>query len=403
MNKNKIKYIILPFLIIIFGFLIINIVMPEKKYSIAENRNLEVMPRISDIKDNTFVSKFEKYFIDQFAFREEFIRINRKTEVKLNKSEVGNYYLGKNNWILGKFSKPLSEKKLNKYSNKLNELAEFSDSIGAQVYYVSTPHKTNMLKHLYPKTVDKKDSIDNNKNALKRNLEQDIISFIDLDEYFLNGFNDKEREKLYFKTDHHWNGIGAFEGFKFMAKSMQSEEYDEELDKYFSKYKTVTLKNKNFIGSYNRNLDMLVKEKEYPSYVYLKGAKYDFYLGYGKKYKKVNEEKVLATSRNNKEWDYGGAYTRGAQCNILRIKNKSAIIKKKALVFRDSYEAPMTWLLADLFSEVDIVDPRNISHINMNYKQIISNSKSDLVIFMYNSFGFDSMIEEMIKKDGTKH
>ncbi|QUH19430.1 hypothetical protein [Alkaliphilus sp. B6464] len=68
------------------------------------------------------------------------------------------------------------------------------------------------------------------------------------------------------------------------------------------------------------------------------------------------------------------------------------------LVFRDSYQAPTTLMFADLFSEVQFIDPRNIENIKMSYEEIIQNSDSDIVVFMYNSSGFDSMIKNMIDK-----
>ena len=55
-------------------------------------------------------------------------------------------------------------------------------------------------------------------------------------------------------------------------------------------------------------------------------------------------------------------------------------------------------MFADLFSEVEIVDPRNIQNIDMSYKEMIENSDADIVMFMYNSFGFDDMIDAMIDK-----
>ncbi|MEG1141702.1 MAG: hypothetical protein RSE41_04540, partial [Clostridia bacterium] len=359
MNRKRAKYIIIPFLGLTFGFFIMNGLAPEKKYSLSENRNLEIKPSIKEVENHTYTEKFEKYYSDQFVFRENLININRKSEAKLKKTEVGNYYLGEDNWILGKFSKPLSEKKLNEYSNVINKVGEISQSLGKDVYYTMTPHKTNMLKHLYPSYVDNKDGIDNNKNELKANIEPDLIRFIDLDEYFLEKFNEKQLEKMYFKTDHHWNGIGAFEGFKVIAKRMDLGITNKDLDNHFSKYKTKVVKNKEFIGSYNRNLDMLIDEKDYPTYVYLEDTKYEYFLNNGKKDKKVDENKVIAISRNKDSWDYGGAYIRGAQCNMLKIKNKNALVDKKVLIFRDSYQAPNTWLFADLFTEVLIVDPRN--------------------------------------------
>lgn len=394
MNKRKSKYIIAPFIGIVFGFFAINIINPDNKYSLAENRSLEQKPTIESVKKGTYFSDYEKYYNDQFPLRDKMISINTKSEVVLNKTQVGNYYLGEENWILGKFPKILSEEQLTSYSNTINELSEISQSLGKDAYFTMMPHKTNMLKHLYPKYVDNTENIDININAFKGTLENNLISYIDIDEYFLNSFDRKELESLYFKTDHHWNGIGAFEGFKMMASSMDLGIEEDKLKSHFDKYKTMTYSKKDFVGSYNQNLDMLIKEKEYPSYVYIEGAKYEYLLN-GKKKK---EDAILATSRNKNDWDYGGAYIRGAQTNILEIKNKDALLDKKILIFRDSYQAPTTWLFADLFTEVEIVDPRNIDKIDKTYEEMIDESDSDIVMFMYNSSGFDSMIDKMIEK-----
>ena len=46
MNKKKARYIIIPFLSIVFGFFIFNFITPDRKYSVAENRNLDKKPDI---------------------------------------------------------------------------------------------------------------------------------------------------------------------------------------------------------------------------------------------------------------------------------------------------------------------------------------------------------------------
>lgn len=398
MNKKKAKYIVVPFLVIIFVFFFMNVFIPDKIMSVSENRNLEKKPIIEDFKNGSYPLKFEKYYTDQFVFREEIARIKRMFEAKLGKSIVGNYYLGKDNWILGMFPKVLTSAELNKYADTINELAKISTNMGKDVYFTLTPHKTNMLKHLYPKFVDNKENINTNKESFKSRLNPNIITFLDGDEDMLNKFGERELEKLYFKTDHHWNGTGAFEGFKLMAEKLDLGISPEKLQEHFSKYKLMEYNQKDFIGSYNRNLNMIVDEEEYPIYVYLENQSYNYFLNDGEKDKKVQEEDVIATLRNRNKWDYGGAYIRGNVCNILKIKNNNAITDKKILVFRDSYQAPTTLMFADLFSEVQFVDPRNIENIKMSYEEIIQNSDSDIVMFMYNSSGFDSMIKNMIDK-----
>lgn len=401
MNERKSKYIVIPFLVIIFAFFFINLFNPDKIMSVSENRNLEKKPTIEDLEKGIYPSKFEEYYNDQFIFREKLIRINRMFEAKLKKSEVGNYYLANDNWILGMFPKVLNEKELDKYASTINELAKISTDMGKNVYFTLTPHKTNMLKHLYPKFVDNKENININKEDFKSKLNSSNITFLDNDEDMLNKFSGKELEKLYFKTDHHWNGTGAFEGFKLMIEKIDLDISLEKLQEHFSKYHTVEVNSKVFTGSYNRNLNMIVNEREYPIYVYLENQNYEYFSNNGKEDKRVEEEKVIATSRNKKKWDYGGAYIRGNVCNILKIRNDKALIDKKILIFRDSYQAPNTLMFADLFSEVQFIDPRNIENVKMSYEEIIENSDSDIVMFMYNSSGFDSMIQNMIDK-GSK-
>ncbi len=396
-NKRE-KYIVVPFLIIIFGFFMLNIIMPDKTVSVSENRTLEKKPTIQDIKNGTFASKFDKYYSDHFVFRDKILRTDRMFEALLGKSEVGNYYLTKDNWILGKFPKILTNSKLEEYAGAINELANISHDAGKDVYFTLTPHKTNMLKHLYPKFVDNKESIDINKQSFASHLNQNNITVLDLDEDMENKFSSKERERLYFKTDHHWNGTGAFEGFKLMADKMELGLTDKQLTAHFNKYKTVKCEEKNFIGRYNSNINMIVNEKEYPEFVYMENQPYEYFHSDGKTETKIKEEDIFAISRDKKEWSYGGAYIDGDKCNILKIRNKNALTDKKILVFRDSYEAPTTLMFADLFSEVEIVDPRNIQNIDMSYKEMIENSDADIVMFMYNSSGFDDMIDAMIDK-----
>ena len=324
--------------------------------------------------------------------------VNRLDKGEKDRFIVGNYYLTENNWLLGKFSKIISDNKMQVYANEINNLSKLAKSQGKDTYFVSMTHKTNMLKHLYPSFVENKNNLDLNKDSLESKLDKRYISFIDIDRYFIENFSEKERETFYFKTDHHWNGIGAFKGFEFIIKNTNLGLSSNEVSDYMSKYKVKVIKDKEFIGSYNRKLNFIVKDKEFANYVYKKGSKLEYFITDGNKEHKLNEEKIMATLRNKNSWDYGGAYMRGTNCNVLKIKNKNSLTDKKILIFRDSYQAPMTWLLADIFKEVQIVDPRYIENIDMTYEEIITTFNSDIVMFMYNSFGFEGMIKEMIDK-----
>ena len=48
-----------------------------------------------------------------------------------------------------------------------------------------------------------------------------------------------------------------------------------------------------------------------------------------------------------------------------------------------------------MFSEVQLVDPRYTEKLDLSIKEIIEDSDADIVMFMYNSTDFKSMIDEI--------
>ena len=259
MKKNR--YIIIPFLIIIFTFFVFNIAFPDKEYSKVENRTLSKRPSLEKVDGEKFSKEYEDYYNDQFVFRDFLIGVNTVTDYILNKTEVGNYYVVEDNWILGKFPNVFNEKRLNRYSNAINKLANVGKIEGKDVYFAMTPHKTNVLKHIYPKYIETS-SIDKNIKGFEDKLNKEVVNYIEMDDYMMNKFNKRELESMYFKTDHHWNGKGAFEGFKRIIEEMDLDISSENLKNIFNKYKEITVDSKKFKGSYNKNICMVVRENE---------------------------------------------------------------------------------------------------------------------------------------------
>ncbi len=394
MNNKKAKYIAIPFLTAIIATLFIHTISKDKEISTSENRALAQIPTVEDLKKEDFTKKFESYFSDQFPFREELSQFYNKVELMLGKNKIKSYYVLKNNWVMPTPIDILQEKDLKNSAEKINELSKVALKSNKKVYYVSTPHKESMLTHLYPKFTKGLNNATENKNKFKNYLDEDKIDFIDIDEDFLSKFNEKEREKLYFKTDHHWNGIGAYEGFKSVMEEMKKAEVIKGIN--WDNYTETDLKKGYFLGSYNLNLNNLVKEDEDIPYFHLKNKhKYEYFKYDGTKETKGKEEDFVATRIHEDEILYGGAYMFGNACNILKIRNKDALNDKKILIIRDSYQAPTSWMFADVFSEVQLVDPRYTEKLDLSIKEIIEDSDADMVMFMYNSTDFKSMIDEI--------
>lgn len=391
MNKKRAKYIIVPFIALLSTGFLLNVTNKDKETSFSENRALQQRPGIESIKDGTFTKKYEKYFSDQFIFREEIMSFYDKVKIALGSNKIKSYYVLNNNWIMPTPTKELSSKEIKKTSKKIEELSSENYGKKKEFYYVSTPHKETSLSHLYPKSIRGLSQAVANRNEFMNDLKDSDVKFINIDEYFLSKFSKSERENLYFKTDHHWNGLGAFEGFKYMMEKMGLAS-----DINWNEYTKSTLNRGTFLGSYNKNLNKLVKEKEEIQYIHdKKNPHYKYFKYDGVKDVEVKEEDVMATRKNESEILYGGAYMFGNACNILKIKNENAVVDKKIIIFRDSYQSPMTWMLADVFSEVQLVDVRHTEKLNMTAKDMIKNSDADIVMFMYNDADFNDMIAQI--------
>ena len=86
------------FLAVLLLFGTLNLVLPDRAFSEAENRMLEQKPelRFSGILDGKYMKNFEKYQTDQFFGRDSWIHIRTAADRLLGKNKSGDVYLGKN-------------------------------------------------------------------------------------------------------------------------------------------------------------------------------------------------------------------------------------------------------------------------------------------------------------------
>ena len=86
----------LGFVLVLAGFTIANFLHKDVKFSDTENRMLQQKPDFSltELVDGRFMSSFEKYQTDQFAFRDSWIRLQTAADRLLGKNKSGDVYLG---------------------------------------------------------------------------------------------------------------------------------------------------------------------------------------------------------------------------------------------------------------------------------------------------------------------
>ncbi len=392
MNKKESLWISIPFLIIIFGFGAINAITPNRELSESENRTLKQTP---SLKEDNFTGEFESYYADQFIYRDEFLKLYTKGQIFTEKTKVRDYYVHDNNWILENPEVSIAEEEISLAVDVINKYSQIMKDAGKEVYYISMPHKTSVLDHMYPSYIDTTIPKKNRENFISR-LNKENINVLDLSNKFEEEFNEKELENLYFKTDHHWNSFGAFEGFKFIVDELNNKSnLNIEMDE--SEYKTTILDKKPFSGSYNLNLYQIISKDEEVPYVYKNKAKnYEIRKSYdGTWFAPTKPNEIIARFLDEKELTYAGAYA--YDDHYYQIINKNALTDKKVLVIRDSYQSAMSWMLGDIFKEVEVVDPRHTAAVNLTSEEIINRSQADIVLFMYNDLTATKVIPELNK------
>lgn len=392
MKNYKQLWVVIPFTVTIFGIGALNLLSKDKPDSPTENRTLQQAPGLENIVNKDYANIYETYYTDQFIARDKLLKLYTKLEIMSNKSTVRNHYIIDNEWIMPRKTNKQEMDKIEATADKLNQYSKQISKEGRKIYYVSTPCKSQALEHLYPKYAEEGFALAN-VSKFGENLNKDYIGFINIDKYFNEDFTEKQKEDMYFKTDHHWNGIGGFEGFKYIINNMNIiNSNNKELleDDKFIRYDE---KDKNFIGSYNRNLFYLFSQDEDIPYIYSKKSKKYKYFNYdGNEYQPMDENLLISPEKDLADITYGGAYTNDVP--LYKIVNEDAPIDKKIMIVRDSYQAPTTLLFADLFKSVEILDPRNT--IDITPSKAIEQYDPDIVMFMFNSETYDYMVD-MIK------
>ena len=208
-------------------FVSLNTLGEKKTFSETENRVLQTKPTFSIEKlfEGRFTGKYEDYKVDQFFDRDFWIDVKIKTDKLLLKKESNNVYLGKDDYLLEKFDKPVEEN----VSKNLDAIDSFAKKYkNVKQYMLISPTAINILSNKLPMdapVVDQQQYLDDYAKRLNSN-----ISFVDTYTTLL----EHKKEDLFYRTDHHWTTLGAFYSYQRLGDFMNftpkdSDDYDIEL------------------------------------------------------------------------------------------------------------------------------------------------------------------------------
>lgn len=350
-----------------FGFLGLHVLAQDKDFSPLENRTLTPVPifSTSSFVNGSFGKTFESYIADQFPYRDNFISIKAYSELALQKKDNNGVYIGKDDYFLQNFDSPNFDV-IQKNANYLNAFAE---NFNVSMLLAPTSTKVHADK-LPPYATSYDDAL--YINSLYDKLSDKINKVNVLDTLLA-----KNKEYIYYKTDHHWTSLGAYYAYTTWAESVGIKPLA------LSDFNIKEVSN-SFYGSLFSKGNFTFATPDTVS-IFESKKPVDVTVNY------VNDNKVVNSLYNFdylKEKDH---YSIFLDSNHPLITVKTSVNNdKKLLVIKDSYANSMIPFLIHHYEEIHIMDLR---FLNMPITTYAHQNGIKDVLFIYNTQGFNTEVK----------
>lgn len=362
-NTSKYSWIVtICFFLLIAGFSIIAVLMPDAELSKDERRHYATSPKLTwdAVASGKYMTNLEDYLLDQFVGRDWLRTLKTEVETLLfGKSDANGYVLHEGG--LYQLDTDWKEANVTKAAKEFaaRKAEWFAD---ADVYYSLIPDKSYFLpEEDYPVAGDEW-VIAEMAKQLSGATYIDLYPYLEIADYY--------------RTDLHWKQESVLDvadvllaGMSETGTSTAANNDTGIGDGY--EIETVT---DTFLGGYagasafNVEPDVL---KAVTSDTLEQAAVYD--------YEKKQDVTVYAPEKIDgmDPYDY---YLWGARA-LLTMKNPNCQNGEKLLLFRDSFGSSMAPLLLEGYEEITLVDLRYISADYL--PEMIDLSEYDDVLFLY--------------------
>ena len=360
------------FILILFLFLIINIIVPNKEKSVQENRMLATKPkfRLSSLISGDYDEKFEAYMDDQFVGRDMWRKLKVTVDRICGSRLENGVYIGRNGQLLEQIE--VADK--NHLAANIKAIKSFSErQKKIPVRMMLVPDAANVLNHSLPALAKPEDQTQ--MFSMVRKDLGDSVEWIDVS----TELNKHKTEKIYYKTDHHWTTLGAFYAFQAAAPSLG---IDGDLS---GKYVSYTVSD-SFNGMLASKSGVNLGEKEQIDIYVPTEEDTDLIIDYVDEGKRSTS---LYDSSKLKEKDQYTVFL-GGNSSLLDIRTVSTSTKRLLLV-KDSFANSFIPFLTPYYREIVVVDPRYYSG---TINDLMDSYRISEVLFLYsgNTFFKDNNI-----------
>lgn len=360
------------FILILFLFLIINIIVPNKEKSVQENRMLATKPkfRLSSLISGDYDEKFEAYMDDQFVGRDMWRKLKVTVDRICGSRLENGVYIGRNGQLLEQIE-VADENHLAANIKAIKSFSESQKKIPVRMMLV--PDAANVLNHSLPALAKPEDQTQ--MFSMVRKDLGDSVEWIDVS----TELNKHKTEKIYYKTDHHWTTLGAFYAFQAAAPSLGIE------GDLSGKYVSHAVSN-SFNGMLASKSGVNRGEKEQIDIYVPTEEDTDLIIDYVDEGKRSTS---LYDSSKLKEKDQYTVFL-GGNSSLLDIRTVSTSTKRLLLV-KDSFANSFIPFLTPYYREIVVVDPRYYSG---TINDLMDSYRISEVLFLYsgNTFFKDNNI-----------
>ncbi len=374
------------FLILFFGMILSSVLYifvykEQQAVSFIENRNLYTIEHLYDNEtlDDTFQVKLAHILEDQFFMRYEIVNGKRKVNYYLTSlifqissmeteltplNDPNLFRIGTSNYIV---TKPMvyEERIETRVKERLDQYAalqEFFPDKNVFVYHPIQAHETSLFDEVNELETYGVELDEMMKEYAK--VPYKSLTIEDLEYY----------EQHFYSSDHHWNHLGSYIGYRDMLSMLQPESQPLEPSYLDCNYK--------FYGSFSTRTGGILDPSEFCLFQY-DLANYTVELDNGDITNLEMYEEFYDQAETFESWTYlyNLAYPFKGYMNTYR----SGVNDKVLFVVGDSYMGPVLPLLAQHYGTVYAINPVNYYlkyYKTFDFYGFIEEKEVDDIMFM---------------------
>lgn len=199
----------------------------EASTASIEKRSLAPLPDSRLIVESfpRYAREFDRFYNESFGLRHSLIRWNNRMRLMLfNESAVRGVRVGRegwfyyaDEWVLEDYENmiPFKPEDLEKIRRNVEERAAWLQRRGIKLFILAVPEKSTIYSEYLPPVIRKVGKMSRLDQVVESLAGCPGVTFIDSRQAILDA---KPMERLYHRTDSHWNDYGAFIAYSELMK-----------------------------------------------------------------------------------------------------------------------------------------------------------------------------------------